>query len=162
LKEAKNYPYLLEVWEGLKDLNIQLDIYGAGPLQEKLQQVITARALKVRICGQVDDISQRLQQYDMFVQASAHEGFGISVIEAMSSGVPVVISDIPVFQEITSGHGHFFPLDNKQKAVAVLRKLAGSEAARKEHVQKAYEYCREHYSEQTYKANLLNIYNSAR
>ena len=40
---------------------------------------------------------------DIFFLPSSYEGFGLPVLEAMSSGVPVVASDIQVFREITNG-----------------------------------------------------------
>lgn len=37
---------------------------------------------------------------ELFIYASFYEGFGIPPLEAMASGCPVVLSDIPVFKEI--------------------------------------------------------------
>jgi glycosyltransferase involved in cell wall biosynthesis len=44
----------------------------------------------VRITGQVDDVSPYLSAMDVFINASEQEAFGIAVIEAMASGLPVV------------------------------------------------------------------------
>ncbi len=40
---------------------------------------------------------------DVFFTASSYEGFGLPVLEAMSSGIPVVASDIEIFREVTDG-----------------------------------------------------------
>jgi alpha-1,3-rhamnosyl/mannosyltransferase len=48
---------------------------------------------------------------------SIYEGFGIPVLEAMASNIPVALSDIPVFREITEGKGAYFdPYDSEAMA----------------------------------------------
>jgi len=39
---------------------------------------------------------------DICIFPSRHEGFGIVILEAMASGIPVIASDIPSFREIVS------------------------------------------------------------
>src|SRR5690606_17908609 len=102
LKEAKNYFYLLEIFNQLKGLHITLDIYGIGYQKKELMDYIQKNELDVQLCGLKSIDPSVLQQYDYFIQASLHEGFGISVIEAMACGIPVILSDIPVFREITN------------------------------------------------------------
>lgn len=48
----------------------------------------------------------------LFVFPSYYEGFGIPILEAMAAKRPMVMSDIPVFQEITQGQGIYFPSDD--------------------------------------------------
>jgi glycosyltransferase involved in cell wall biosynthesis len=55
-----------------------------------------------------EEYAELLERSFALVHASLDEGFGIPVIEAMSVGTPVVISDIPIFREIggtASVHG---------------------------------------------------------
>jgi glycosyltransferase involved in cell wall biosynthesis len=49
-----------------------------------------------------------LSQATALVSASKDEGFGIPLVEAMERGIPVVCSDIEIFQEICGPAGHFF------------------------------------------------------
>jgi glycosyltransferase involved in cell wall biosynthesis len=161
LKEAKNYLYLLEIIAGVKGLDISLDIYGEGALRGPLQQKIDIEGLPVTLCSNTQDVLGVIEQYDLFIQASAHEGFGISVIEAMARGIPVLISDIPVFREISGNHAHFFPLDNKEAAASMLRTMQEDENERRKHVQEAFDYCCRNYSVDIYRRNLLSIYEAA-
>ena len=47
-------------------------------------------------------LSSYYKSADMCVFPSRHEGFGIVILEAMASGIPVIASDIPSFREIIS------------------------------------------------------------
>jgi glycosyltransferase involved in cell wall biosynthesis len=158
LKEAKNYFYLLEAFSHLKNYPIRLDIYGEGSLREPLTQYIQENGLKVNLFGQVGDVLNVLPNYDLFLQGSSHEGFGISVAEAIAMKLPVLISDIPVFREITVGQAHFFPLDNVHKLAAILKSLSQDERKRKRFVHNAYEQICKISSENAYKKNLHEIY----
>jgi len=62
------------------------------------------------------------------VHASFDEGFGIPLVEAMSLGTPVAVSDIPIFREIGGDAAEYFdPASPASIAAAVLR-LADPEA----------------------------------
>ncbi|MCU7551302.1 glycosyltransferase [Chitinophagaceae bacterium LB-8] len=158
LKEAKNYFYLLEAFTLLKDYRITLDIYGEGPLRELLTNYINEKELRVRLCGQAGYVLNVLPNYNLFLQASSHEGFGISVAEAMALKLPVLISDIPVFREITDGQAHFFPLNNVNELATILKSLSQDETKRTQFVHNAYEQICKISSEENYKKNLHEIY----
>lgn len=46
-----------------------------------------------------EDVPAFYQQADLFCMSSIYEGFGMPIVEAMTSGTPVVASDIPVLRE---------------------------------------------------------------
>ena len=59
---------------------------------------------------------------------SLAEGFGLPVVDAMVAGLPVILSDIPVFHEIAGDAGLFFdPRDLKSIATAMRRITADSD-----------------------------------
>jgi glycosyltransferase involved in cell wall biosynthesis len=57
------------------------------------------------------------------VSASRDEGFGIPLVEAMSLGTPVVVSDIPVFREVAGAAGAYVDPDDVGGFVRALRDL---------------------------------------
>lgn len=57
-------------------------------------------AEKVIFAGQRSDVPQILKSLDCYVYGSAADTFGLSVIEAVISGLPVVCSDIPALREV--------------------------------------------------------------
>jgi glycosyltransferase involved in cell wall biosynthesis len=44
-----------------------------------------------------------------FILPSLHEGFGMPAIEALGLGAPTLVSDIPVFREVTVGVAEYLP-----------------------------------------------------
>jgi len=58
------------------------------------------------------------------VAASYVEGFGLPVVEALSQGLAVIASDIPVFREIAGTSVEFFPLDNAQSLAEIIQGCA--------------------------------------
>lgn len=51
------------------------------------------------------DLLQELARHDCVVLPSIEEGFGITLVEALASGRPVVASDIPTYRVIVDGSG---------------------------------------------------------
>ncbi len=78
------------------------------PLPEEADLERTARRLRVedrvRFLGNVsdDELPSYLRAADLFVFPSQNrlEGFGLAVAEAMASGLPVVIADMPGVREV--------------------------------------------------------------
>jgi glycosyltransferase involved in cell wall biosynthesis len=123
LKAQKNQRFLLEAFKELKNEDITLDIYGKGPLQEEMQQLIDTYGLKVNLKGQVNDIEKQLGQYDLFVMSSLYEGFSLSVLEAMAMGMPTLLSDISSFKEQCGDTATYFRLNDRKDFIARLLAL---------------------------------------
>ncbi|HSX33068.1 MAG TPA: glycosyltransferase family 1 protein [Candidatus Saccharimonadales bacterium] len=69
-----------------------------------------------------EEVKQALyQSATMFAHAALHEGFGMPVLEAMSHGLPCVISDIPVFREVAGDAALYF---DYQEPASVAKALA--------------------------------------
>jgi glycosyltransferase involved in cell wall biosynthesis len=71
-----------------------LEIAGTGPEEAALRTQITALGLanQVRLHGWRENVRHLMQRWDIYVQPSIAEGFGISVLEAMAVGLPVIAS----------------------------------------------------------------------
>jgi glycosyltransferase involved in cell wall biosynthesis len=76
------------------DRKVQLRIAGRGELREKLENQIQLSGLadRVILLGRIsrEDIVREMQEANCFVLASSYEAFGIVLIEAMSTGLPVI------------------------------------------------------------------------
>ena len=72
----------------------QIDIYGAGPLKQSLQNQIARCGLtSVTLKGWSDDLNSIFANADLFCSPSLYEPFGLVIGEAMSMGLPVIASD---------------------------------------------------------------------
>jgi glycosyltransferase involved in cell wall biosynthesis len=88
----------------------------------------------VKVTGFVSDeqLGALYRGASAFVLPSLFEGFGMPAVEAMALGVPTIVSDIPVFREVTLGHAHYLPRprDGDSVAETIDRVLAQGDAAR--------------------------------
>jgi sugar transferase (PEP-CTERM/EpsH1 system associated) len=74
----------------------KLILVGEGPERQALSDYIEQNNLSERVilAGSRDDIPDLLNLFDLFVLSSLSEGTSISLLEAMASGVPPVVTDV--------------------------------------------------------------------
>lgn len=74
-----------------------LDIYGNGPLKERLLNQIIEYNLEdyISIKEETKDIKEIYPKYDLYLNTSIHEGFGLTTLEALECGLPVFGFNIP-------------------------------------------------------------------
>lgn len=83
-------------------LNNRLIIVGTGP-QEKYLNFIAHKKVQFFKNLPRKKLISLLKKADLFCLPSIVEGFGIATIEAMACGLPAILADIPINQEITQG-----------------------------------------------------------
>jgi len=69
---------------------------------------------------------------ELFVFPSWHEGFGLPVLEAMSVGAPVVVSNTSSLPEVVGPEGQFFDPRDKQSIANALVRVLSDETLRKQ------------------------------
>ncbi len=98
LAGEKHLDYLiLAAWLAHEELpDLTLDIYGKGGLEGELRKLISDIQAQdfIHLMGQ-HDMTQIYQQYSAYVSASTSEGFGLSLMEAVGSGLPMIGFDVP-------------------------------------------------------------------
>ncbi len=72
----------------------RLDIYGQGPEEEKLKQLILELKLneRVHLKGFSKDVRKQMKAAAFHATASRVESFGLTIAEAMNEGIPVLSS----------------------------------------------------------------------
>jgi glycosyltransferase involved in cell wall biosynthesis len=75
---------------------------------------------RIRLLGRLSDpdLATVYSRAGVLVMASRAEGFGLPVLEAMSHGVPVVISDAPALVEVAGGAAIITPRGDAQALAA--------------------------------------------
>lgn len=99
LVPIKNYETLLAAAEILvkRGENVQVVIAGAGPELGRLRAMAQASAdfcNRVRFLGPSDRIDRILSAMDIFVLPSICEGMSNTVLEAMATGLPTVVTNV--------------------------------------------------------------------
>jgi len=117
LKPRKNLFVLLDVWAPVAARlpEARLVIAGGGPLRAGLERRARRLGLEGRVVftGYVPE-SEKAAHFNLaevFLFPSAMEGFGFTVAEAMSSGVPVVASDRGSIPELVADGESGFACD---------------------------------------------------
>lgn len=89
LTKRKNHQVIIKAIAMLKNPGIQYFIAGDGPLKSDLEKLAEQYGVseQVHLLGFRDDIKEILECVDIFAFPSVHEGFGISLLEAMATGL---------------------------------------------------------------------------
>lgn len=76
--------------------NVYLVVVGDGRSMQPLQQMVSRYNLDhvVRFVGNKVNVDYYLKCFDVYVQSSLYEGFSNTILEAMATGLPVVVTDV--------------------------------------------------------------------
>lgn len=107
LEEQKDPGFALEVLRRLtgRGVPVHLTIAGEGSLRSSLEaQVAGHAALRDRVdfAGFISDPEAAFAAADVFLLPSRFEGLPFTPLEALASGLPAVLSDIPPHREIAA------------------------------------------------------------
>ncbi len=94
LVPKKNHVFLVRVVSKLVQLGYHpmLRILGDGSERHTIQSLIESLKLSkhVLLLGYTDTVEDEVKRADIYVHSATYEPFGISIVEAMASGLPVV------------------------------------------------------------------------
>ena len=107
--QYKNVETLIKGMEWLPGRTLHL-LSKISPLRRKELTALIPSGMDVRFYGGVtDDAYEALLANDaVLASASFEEGYGLPVAEALSMGVPAVISNTPIFHEVGAGGALYF------------------------------------------------------
>lgn len=141
LAKQKNHDFLLRLIGKLSDCH--LAICGEGELKNELKQKTNDLNIEKRVhfIGYIepDEVPHFLRSGDLFAFPSIHEGFGLAVVEAMKSGLPIIASNIPTLKEVVNSAGILLPLE-QSKWVEKIQTLKGNQKLLDDYSKKSLEH----------------------
>jgi len=146
LNKDKDYPILIRAFSIIATQypDWSLTIYGEGEERKELERLITKHGLSAQVSlpGIAHDMDGVYQTGGVFVLPSKYESFGLSTVEAMSHGLPVIgFKDCPGTSDIIDdGKNGILVHDRSPKALSKsLEELIKDARLRKEYGDKGYE-----------------------
>ncbi|MGW7293517.1 glycosyltransferase family 4 protein [Streptomyces xiamenensis] len=137
LHKVKRYDRLIESWALLAERfpDWRLRIYGHGPERDRLRRRIDELALndQVFLMGPATPLEAEWVKGSLAVMTSEFESFGMTIVEAMRCGLPVVSTDCPngPREIIEDGvDGLLVPVGDPRALAAGLERLMADEALR--------------------------------
>jgi glycosyltransferase involved in cell wall biosynthesis len=166
LVAIKNLDQLMLAFSGLvrefEHKSLELWILGEGPLKESL--IVQAGKLgiidRVKFLGFQEDVFHFLKQADAFVLPSFSEGFSISLVEAMSMGLPCIATEVGGPAEIIqAGTGYLVDPNSQEDIKGTMRTvLALSASERKALGMRARQNIENRFSTDNYVLDLIRVY----
>lgn len=133
ISERKGVHVLIEAFKEIKDMNIELRIYGNfNPTASSYHRVLLLKSRdipNIKFMGPFDGVREPYSSIDALVVPSiTYEGYGLVVQEAFAAKVPVIASDIGALNEFVRHmeNGSLFEVGDPQDLAEKMRVLAES------------------------------------
>src|SRR5690606_37873227 len=138
-----------------------LNLVGSGSLLESLKSLSAEKGLgsSVIFHGDVADVSSVMRDWDMFLYATTpREGLGGTIPEALSIGLPVVATDLPMIREWdhTGMYIAYCKPNDPEDMALVIKQLLNNEARRREIHRQAPAYIQTNYSPEIFSYNYIS------
>lgn len=143
--EQKNHKLLIEAFKIVSNKNkdLILNLVGEGPLKNDIIDLVNKYNLdnNVNFLGIREDIPRLMKENDIFILPSLWEGLPITLLEAMSSGIPMVASNVGGNSDIITNleNGILFESNNLNELVESINLLCKDKRLRDKFSSKSIE-----------------------
>lgn len=150
-KRAKRQDLLINAVKKLKGQNIFVEFAGDGEMLKKYKQEIKKASLghMVNFHGYItkEKLKELLKSSDLFALPTDYEGVSKSMLEAMSTKLPVLVSDIvPLNRYIKNNKTGFLVENEPEKWSEIILKLYGNQRLLSEVAEAGYHFAYENYN----------------
>lgn len=142
--EQKGFDYLVKAWKLLSEQQRQgwvLRIVGPNGSAKSDIVSLAANENSIQIDGPSSNMASCYLESGIFVCSSRYEGFGLTIVEAMTHGVPVIVFDCPMgpAEIVSNEYGKVVPFPNVEMLAEQIARMITNASERK------------YYSEQSFK-----------
>lgn len=143
--EEKGFDNLIDAYSQLKDCNYKLVIAGDAdhktPYSERLKELANSRGVTLTGFIKGDKLHQIMTNAALFVLPSYHEGLPISLLEAMSYNLDVIVSNIPANTIRELNEKDYFEVGDINALTKILeRKLINNTVSKRQYDMDAYNW----------------------
>lgn len=135
LNENKNNQIIIQALSKLRHENLHYIICGTGSKYDELKKMTSDNGLDdyIHFLGYRNDIKELYRASDIFVMPSLREGLSRSIMEAMASGLPCVVSNIRGNTDLleNTNSGFLCEATDVLAYTKKIKKLANNETMRK-------------------------------
>ncbi len=159
LEPRKNLSVLLNAFHGIPESQLVL----AGPEgwgAENWRDLFTDRVIRTGYLSK-GELRALYQGAVALVMPSIEEGFGLPLLEAMASGIPVVASRIPVFEQIGGSALLYFDKADVDELRSCLLQIQSDSELRRNNTEQGSEIARR-FSWKTAARKTMEVYESLR
>jgi len=148
LVKMKGHSITLRAGENIvrQNRNVKFVIVGDGPERRELERMSLDRGMSENVIftGHRDDVPELLLMSDIFVQTSFTEGHSCTIVEALGSGCPVVVTDVGGNREIINDgrEGYLVPITDQTALEDKILTLANDNKLRMELAENARQRAR--------------------
>ena len=113
-----------------EDMDARLVLLGEGPLREEIEALGDKRIVTPGYVRNRQELARWLASADLYVSAMADETFGVSIIEAQASGLPVVgVAAGAMIDRVTNDMGRLGPVNDSEAMAANILAVWNSDRA---------------------------------
>jgi len=113
-----------------QEIGAKLALIGEGPLRDQISALGDANIVMPGYMQNRAELARWLASADIYVSAMADETFGVSIVEAQASGLPVVgVAAGAMIDRVTDAVGRLGPVDDADAMVRNILSLWGSNRA---------------------------------
>ncbi len=159
----KNSRLVIDICEhiNLQNPHITFILIGDGPEKHEIEELARARKLNnVLFLGFQQQAGRYFHIADVCLSTSIKEGLPLTLLEALSVGVPIVASDIQGHRELVTPelNGFLFPLENPELASSYILRLTGDDNFHKEMSNNSLTVYRENFQTESMLDHLKKLY----
>ena len=155
----KGIPDTLDAVKILKEKGMSLELIrvSPGPASEREKREGTVDRYLSGISE--EEMASLYRDTDIFISSSLEgEGFGLPAIEALTSGIPSILTDISTYRNFNEdrSYARFVPTHSPERIAEAIAALATDEPVRKGCVEKGFDVARNYTLDRT-KADLVRF-----